>query len=90
MHQVFGLVTKLTIEDELAAPLQQQKLIESLKDVDAGLMYCTHNGPACVDYVAHCAHDNSSSTSVQTCKYPSGLDAWLVNDAAALPPVKYI
>ena len=27
----------------------------------------THNGPARVDNVAHCPHDNSSSTGIQAC-----------------------
>ena len=64
--KLLGLVAQLSIEDELPAPLQQQQLIKGLKDVDAGLVDGAHNGPACVDDVTHCSHDNGCSSSIQS------------------------
>ena len=52
--------------DGLPAPLQQQQLIEGLKDVDAGLVDGADNGAARVNNVAHCPHHYSSCPSIQT------------------------
>jgi len=65
--EMLGLVTQLSVEDEFPAPLQQQQLIKGIKDVDAGLVDGTHNCPACVDNVTHCAHHNGCCSRIQTC-----------------------
>jgi len=68
VNEAARVFAQLAIEDALSSPLQQQQLIERLKDVDAGLVDGTHNCPACVDDVAHCPHHNSCSSSIQTCR----------------------
>ncbi len=67
VNEAARVFAQLPIEDALSSPLQQQQLIKGLKDVNAGLVNGTHNRPARVDNVAHRPHDNSCSSSIQTC-----------------------
>ena len=66
LDKVLGFVPQLAIEDELASPFQQQQLIKSLKDVNAGLVNSAHNGSASVDNTAHCSHYNGCCSRIQT------------------------
>ena len=59
------IARRLTCVDSLAATLEQQQLIKGLEDVDGGLVDGAHNGPACVDDVAHCPHDNGCCSCIQ-------------------------
>ncbi len=67
LDKILGIFAQLAIEDGFTASLQQQQLIKGFKDVDAGLVDGAHNGPACVDDVAHSAHHNGSSSGIQAC-----------------------
>ena len=59
---------QLSIEDALAAPLQQQQLIEGLEDVDGRLVDGAYDGAAGVDNVAHSPHHNGSRPCIQPCE----------------------
>ena len=75
VNEVAGVVSQLAIENGFASPLQQQQLIKGLKDVNAGLVDGTHNGPSRVDNVTHSPHDNCSGSGVQT--YVHQASVWL-------------
>ena len=63
-----GVVAQLSVEDALASPLEQQKLIKGLKNVDGRLVDGAHNGSAGVDDVAHSSHHNGRCSGIQPCE----------------------
>ena len=65
-YQVDALLAQLSKVRDPASPLEQQEVVEGLKDLNAGLVDGHQHGTVGVADVSHGAHDDGSGAGVQT------------------------